>query len=103
MKEQKLIGVTEFESTEGQKVQLEYYLLSEPRDAAEGIAIYGIEIIKIMRDKGIIKKEREIARALSYSQSYVEQLLKVLLRNQVTPMTMIEVIDDYITREGLSA
>ena len=58
---------------------------------------------KIIKENGTIKKEKEIARAISYSQHYVEQLIQVLLRNQVTPMTMIEIIDEYITKEGLSA
>ncbi|MCI9051893.1 MAG: hypothetical protein HFI05_08220 [Lachnospiraceae bacterium] len=103
MRGQELVGVTEFHDKEGHKIQLEYYLLSEPRDIEEEIVIYGIEIKKIIKENGTIKKEKEIARAISYSQHYVEQLIQVLLRNQVTPMTMIEIIDEYITKEGLSA
>ena len=40
-------------------------------------------------------------KAISYSREYVERMIQLFMKNAVTPLTMEELIDEYISREGL--
>lgn len=87
---------------DGKQLRLEYYLIEELRDA-RGSYLYGIMIKKEVREAGKVERSRSEGRAVSYSKAYVEKMLQIFLRNTVTPIAMLELIDEYVTREGLSA
>ena len=87
---------------DGKQLKLEYYLIEEKRDERGGF-LYGIMIKKETRENGRIERSKAEGKAVSYSKTYVERMLQLFLKNTVTPLTMLELIDEYISREGLSA
>lgn len=87
---------------EKKQIKLEYYLIEEMRDE-RGRFLYGIMIKMETRENGNIERTRAEGRAVSYSRAYVERMLRLFLDNTVTPVPMLELIDEYISREGLSA
>lgn len=87
---------------EGQNITLEYYLLEEMRDTG-GRFLYGMMIRKEERKTGKLERTQTVAKAISYSREYVERMICLFMRNTVTPLTMMELIDEYVSREGLSA
>ena len=87
---------------EGQNIKLEYYLLEELRDAG-GHFLYGMMIRKEERRTGKLERTQTVAKAISYSREYVERMIGLFMKNTVTPLTMMELIDEYVSREGLSA
>ncbi len=87
---------------DGKQLQLEYYLIEEKRDERGGF-LYGIMIKKETRENGRIERSKAEGKAVSYSRAYVERMLQLFLKNTVTPLTMLELIDEYVSREGLSA
>lgn len=87
---------------EGQNVKLEYYLIEEMRDMGDYF-LYGMMIKKEARKAGRIERTQTAAKAISYSREYVERMLCLFIKNTVTPLTMLELIDEYVSREGLSA
>lgn len=98
-----LIGTTKFDAGNNTQIKLEYYLTEEIRDIETSSALYGVEVKKEIRNKNGIFLEQERATSLSYSRTTVENLIHILLLNTVTPMNLLEIVDDYITKEGLSA
>lgn len=98
-----LIGRTKYDTENSTQVKLEYYLTEEIRDIKVSSALYGIEVKKKSRNKNGIFLEQERAYPLSYSKTTVEKLIHILLLNTVTPMNLLEIVDDYITKEGLPA
>lgn len=98
-----LIGRTEFDAGNNTQVKLAYYLTEETRGIDASSALYGVEVKKESRSKNGILREQERARSLSYSRKTVENLIHLLLTNSVTPMNLLEVVDDFISKEGLSA
>ena len=101
MRKDYLIGSTTVSQQE-QKIRLEYYLVEERRDAS-GIALYGMMIKRETREGGRIERMQAVGKAISYSREYVEQMIRLFLKNTVTPMSMLELIDEYVSKEGLSA
>lgn len=81
---------------DNRSMRLEYNLTKnhEP-DKAE--PYFGIQIIKIMDDN----LEKEEIRGISYSKDKVESMTRILYQNQVTPISMIEIVDDLITLEDI--
>lgn len=101
MRKDYLIGSTMI-SQQQQRIHLEYYLVEEARDTS-GIYLYGIMIKRETRVEGRIERMHSVSKAISYSREYVERMLQIFIRNAVTPMSMEELIDEYVSREGLSA
>lgn len=101
MRKDYLIGVTSV-SMQEQKIRLEYYLIEETRDVS-GICLYGVLIKRETRSDGKIERMQGAGKAISYSREYVERMIQIFMKNTVTPLTMEELIDEYVSREGLSA
>lgn len=81
---------------DGWQLKLEYYLIEEKR-GERGRACYGIMIKKEFRDKERVEQTKAEGKAVSYSRAYVEKLLQLFLKNTVTPLTMLELIDEYVS------
>lgn len=96
-----LIGKKELNTDAHTQIALEYYLTEEIRDSRTSFALYGVEVKKETRCQNHFSLEKETALSLSYSKDTVETLAQVLLENAVTPISLFEVIDDYISKEGL--
>ncbi len=101
MRKDYLIGVATVAQQE-QRIRLEYYLVEETRDVS-GISLYGMMIKKEMRTEGKIERTQASGKAISYSRDYVERMIQLFMKNAVTPLTMDELIDEYVSREGISA
>lgn len=101
MRKDYLIGSTEVSQQE-QKIRLEYYLIEENRDS-NGSILYGMMIKREMHTPGKIERLQGTGKAISYSREYVERMIRLFMKNAVTPISMLELIDEYVTREGLTA
>lgn len=98
-----MTGCISIEEEDHSKIKLEYYIIEEIRNA-EGLApLYGVGIRKLKKKTEGMQKEQEFAKAISYSRGYVEKLAILLEENTVTPMNLYEIVDDYVSREGVSA
>lgn len=89
-------GKQHIETESERKVLLEYYLLSDVDE--ENNVYYGAEIHKT--DNG--SKEIETVKGITDSKERAEELIDLLMRNTVTPISMTEVVDDYITEKVCS-
>lgn len=76
-------------------MELQYFLLEKNSVEEEEKMLYGIKIVKRI-DTCI---ESEEVHAISYSKNFVKQLIKKLVDNEVTPISMIEILDDLQTIE----
>ena len=97
MKRIDLIGERNVELEDQREMVLNYYLIEEPSKANGDMNsmnfLYGIKIEK--QFGGIVESEE--VEALSYSKEVVLQLINTLMECTVTPMTLIEVVDELIT------
>lgn len=95
MKRNYLLGKKPVEIEGKKEMQLEYYLLEEDRKESEGPILYGIKIIKNI-DSYL---ESEEVKGISYSKEFVKQMILRLMENDVTPISMIEIVDGFLTME----
>lgn len=94
MKRIDLIGERNVELEDQREMVLNYYLIEEPSKANGDMNyLYGIKIEK--QFGGIVESEE--VEALSYSKEVVLQLINTLMECTVTPMTLVEVVDELIT------
>lgn len=98
-----LIGTKEIKDCNNDKMKLEYYLTVIKSDFDEIDAIYGIQLVKCKRTGKRIEKEMETIKRLSYSKKLVEQIIVCLMDNTVTPICMLEIVDEYISKEMMFA
>ncbi|BCN30039.1 DUF6514 family protein [Anaeromicropila herbilytica] len=93
MKNKILVGSKTIELEDMRMMSLEYYLLEHVSEENKEKALYGVKITKKIDDY----MESEEVDAISYSKEFVEQMIKQLMDNDVTPISMIEIIDEMIT------
>lgn len=84
---------TEYITLEDDKVMKVEYYLTERNSCENEKTIYGIKLIKTQEDR----TEEEMVDDLSYDETVVLDLLNLLSKNQVTPVGLVPVLDDYIT------
>lgn len=88
-----------------EEIKLEYYLINSTRSMdGEGKCIdgenlvgdetnvYGIKLVK----EGITCEEDEVT-GVTFSEEVALNLLKLLADNTVTPISLVDVVDDYTT------
>ena len=88
-----------------EEIKLEYYLINSTRSIdGEGKCIdgenlvgdetnvYGIKLVK----EGVTTEEDEVT-GVTFSEEVALDLLKLLADNTVTPVSLVEVVDDYTT------
>lgn len=94
MKQITLVGRREV-IVDKRSMQLEYYLIQESSVSKESEvkSIYGIKIQKLFGEA----IESDEVGGISYSKEVVLQLIDTLMKATVTPLTMVEVLDDLIT------
>lgn len=96
MKKKELLFENEVTLEDDRIMRLEYNL-TENFNAENGEPYYGIQIIKHTDDN----LEIEEVGGLSYSKDKVKSIIKLLFHHVVTPISMVEIIDDIITLEAL--
>lgn len=85
-----LVGERRFVSDRGLDIHLNYYLTKRTGKTAYD-ALYGIRIEKKAQGE---QEESEQTPALSASRQMVEQLAGKLMAGTVTPVCLMEIIDD---------
>ena len=93
MKDEIFCGMVNYMSME-----LEYYIV--PRHISPelcGLESYGIKVVKIQREEGggAVVESKEIDNVF-YRKSDAEKFINLIKRNCVTPMTLMDVVEDYI-------
>lgn len=92
----KMLFSNEVTLDDNRRMRLEYNL-TENRESDNTEPYFGIQIIKIVDDE----LEKEEIRGISYSKDKVELMTRILYQNVVTPISMIEIVDDLITLEDI--
>lgn len=97
MTEYKLKGKRIVELVPEREMVLEYFILKDVDEVNKTIS-YGAEIRKTEAGKN----EIETVKGITDSKEMVTDLVDILLENIVTPISMVDVIDDYITEKVCS-
>lgn len=84
--------VLQLENNKG--VKLEYYLTIEDSADEEWGSIYGIQVIK--KDGDFV--EEEATGGITYSKELALEILNKLFLFQVTPISVIEIVDELLTQ-----
>lgn len=75
-------------------INLRYYktrtILAKPDEKR-----YGIEIIKKEVNGRNRKKEKSVEKYISNSEQVIEKLLKILIKNKVTPIQTNDILSDF--------
>jgi len=72
---------------------LKYFLVEKNKDL-NLLPLYGIQITKYLDD--VI--ETDNVTGISHSKDKVIKLIKKLFQYEVTPISMVEIIDDFVTQ-----
>lgn len=86
------VGATSVIVDGGENMDLKYYLIKEEKtfeDINDPITTYGVEI-----DKNNI--EREMIRDVSVNEAEVNKVINTLINNQVTPIHLYDVIENFL-------
>jgi hypothetical protein len=94
MIKRKLLYSKEVTLDDDKKIRLEYNM-TESLDSGNEKPYYGIQIIKNLEDNF----EMDEVRGISFSREKVEKVAKILFENIVTPISIVEIVDDLITLE----
>lgn len=97
MRERKLITTKEAGSYNNEGLTLEYYLTSKKSEETENM-IYGVLVTK-RNAQGI---ESEVVDNISYEEEQVLGLIDTLSENTVTPVCLVEILDDLMTERMYS-
>lgn len=84
-----LIGSKLVDLGDGRSIALEYYILST-FSKGDGQPLYGVVVRK---QEGELVEE-EVVEAMSDCRGAIEEIAKILFVNTVTPMCLVEVIDE---------
>lgn len=74
-------------------MKLDYCLTERYSETDQSKPYYGIRITKYLGDA----VEHEEVTGISYSKEKVEGILQKLFKHEVTPISMVEIVDDLIT------
>lgn len=93
MKNYYLVGMKGIRDCNNRKVQLEYYVAETIKEFAN--PVYGIRIIRHLKEERI--REKEESWGISEDRGEVERLIIRFMDNTVTPNTLPELADEYVT------
>lgn len=96
MRKKELLFWNELTLEDDRMMRLEYSL-TENHSVDNEEPYYGIQIIKYIGDN----LETEEVEGVSYSKDKVKSITKILYQYTVTPISMVEIIDDLITLEAV--
>jgi len=96
MKKVDLLYSNEVTLEDDRIMKLEYNI-TERKNSDSEKPYYGIQVTKYV--DGVC--ETEEIEGISYSREKVEAIIKILFQNTVTPVSMVEIVDDLITLEAV--
>ena len=87
-----LVDTCETEISAGQVGQYCYYILVDEMEVAEGFSCesYGVKVADLARG------EAESVPNITVSVSRIDELIDLLIRNLVTPVTLRDVVEDWL-------
>lgn len=92
----KLYGVAKIDKLElgqnNQEIDIKYYRIKKL--IRKGNKKYGIEIIKEQKQGKVMTREKSRVNCISNNKEIIENLLKILIKNRVTPTATNDVITD---------
>lgn len=96
MKERKLLCSNEIKLEDSRLMKLDYSLTETYPEGERTTPYYGIHIQKTLEDA----IEANEVRGISYARDMVVSMINTLFEFEVTPISMIEIIDDLVTTRG---
>ncbi len=96
MRKKELLFKNEVTLDDDRLMRLEYNLTVNHTDDSNE-PYYGIQIIKYLDDN----LEMDEVGGISYSKDKVKSITRILFQHVVTPISMVEIIDDIITLEAV--
>lgn len=98
MKEREfLIETRSVADEKGILLNLKYYLIEEEQPSSD-TPLYRLCIKKSAAEQPGME-ETESTPPVSYSETFARQVLRELIKNAVTPVCLLEIVDDLITKE----
>lgn len=78
-------------------IELEYYKICNKKSGIiqKEYEVYGVEIIKKEYIGGIIEKESSSIKNITKNEKTVNKLICLLKENEVTPITLNDVVEDF--------
>lgn len=78
-------------------IKLEYYkITNEDKIVEQNKAKFGVKIVKTEYKRDGIKIENEKVEHISNKESEIDKILDILQRNEVTPITLADVVNDIL-------
>ncbi|HKL99893.1 MAG TPA: DUF6514 family protein [Mobilitalea sp.] len=93
MKKMELLYSSEVKLEDSRTMKLDYRLTENFDRLEDTEPYYGVHITKYLEDL----VECDEVCGISYSKDTVVSMIKVLFQNEVTPISMIGIIDDMVT------
>lgn len=75
------------------KMKLDYSLTERYSETDCSVPYYGVQITKYLGDT----MESEEVTGISYSRDMVVSMIKKLFQYEVTPISMVEILDDFVS------
>lgn len=98
MQREYLIETRSVTDEKGNQLHLKYYLIEEERPASP-VPLYRICIKKSLAERPGVE-ETESTPPVSDSESQARDMLRRLIQNAVTPVCLLEIVDDMMTQES---
>ena len=95
MKHLQLLFSNEVCLEDDRKMKLDYCLTADYAQAGQTVPYYGIRITKHLENL----EETEEVCGISYSKDKVVSMTEKLFQYEVTPIHLVEIVDDLITQE----
>lgn len=97
MKQYEMRGKRVVDIQPERQMSLEYYVITT-KSEEDGSEIYGASIEKTEGEK----IEKEEIKAISMQKDLVVELVDLMITHTVTPISMVYIVDDYITEKCCS-
>lgn len=97
MQREFLIETRSVADEKGTLLNLKYYLIEEEQPLSMA-PLYRICIKKSISERPGVE-EMESTPPVSHSETTARQMLKTLIKNAVTPICLLEIVDDMMTKE----
>ncbi|MCI9383589.1 MAG: hypothetical protein HFI24_05210 [Lachnospiraceae bacterium] len=98
MQKEFLIETRAVADEKGNLLNLKYYLIEEEQPLSV-TPLYRICIKKSVTEKPGVE-ETESTPPVSHSEAFARQMLRRLITNAVTPVCLLEIVDDMMTGES---
>ncbi len=100
---EKVMEMSRVTLPDGEEFDLEYFLVTE-EESKERARAYGIGVQKLLKkpsEDGMDWPEREVVEKVTESEEKAADWIARLAKNQVTPVSLVEILDEFVTKEGV--